>query len=415
MSYSILPSPHFVVKNTKIFNTEDEKNELGQIKNLKIFIYQGNFLNQKNIEIKRILLEKANFFISIEDFKFFDNFFSSKFSEKKIRIKNSKLFYKDKDDKTISIFPISNSRLYYDIRNNRNEVIANGKLFQVPTNIKYIKDTKNNKNSIFQMNMNKLNLEMKNISDETNQFYTAVNELVIKNSKFITNYSKKDSLVTISSKDSKLGFSNLDYKGMINLDPFDFSFDINLEKLDLYRFIFSNLVLEEALKINSIYNKNLSGKISLNVEELIKNKLFNSGQIFLGFTNGDLNFDNSYLLNKKIGLMTFLKSNLVSRNGEVILRSTVKFNILNQKNFFKVFQVPKKKRTSLKNIFFEFEYNMFKGQLMITDLSLKKDYKELINNDEMILFDFGKNQKNKNEKWVTLKKFINVFFENYSG
>jgi len=41
ISYSILPAPHFLIKNAKIFNDDrDNPKELSQIKKLKIFISQ---------------------------------------------------------------------------------------------------------------------------------------------------------------------------------------------------------------------------------------------------------------------------------------------------------------------------------------------------------------------------------------
>ena len=109
INYSILPSPNIVIKNVKIFNDDTKSpKELTQIKKLKIFISQKSILNQKNLRINEILIEDANFSVQFVDFKFFKNYFETKLSKKKVKIKNSKVFFKDKKNETISLFSISN-------------------------------------------------------------------------------------------------------------------------------------------------------------------------------------------------------------------------------------------------------------------------------------------------------------------
>ena len=55
ISYRILPTPHFLLKDTKIFQNDNEQISLSSdIKNLKVFIYQGNFFNKKKCDLKRL-------------------------------------------------------------------------------------------------------------------------------------------------------------------------------------------------------------------------------------------------------------------------------------------------------------------------------------------------------------------------
>ena len=47
ISYRILPQPHFHIKDSKIYQTKlDVANEIGEAKDLKIFISQKNFLTK---------------------------------------------------------------------------------------------------------------------------------------------------------------------------------------------------------------------------------------------------------------------------------------------------------------------------------------------------------------------------------
>jgi len=113
--YLILPSPHILVENVKIFddNLKNPK-ELSQIKKLRIYISQKNLLNQNAVKLNKILIEDANFLIQKKYYGFFDDYLKSQFSKKKIIIKNSNFFLKDKNNKTISIFPVKNINLFYD-------------------------------------------------------------------------------------------------------------------------------------------------------------------------------------------------------------------------------------------------------------------------------------------------------------
>ena len=63
ITYRILPKPHFYIKDSRIFQIQSEiSNEIGQVKELKVFIKQGNFSNNQNIDIDKLIISKANFF-----------------------------------------------------------------------------------------------------------------------------------------------------------------------------------------------------------------------------------------------------------------------------------------------------------------------------------------------------------------
>ena len=136
INYSILPSPHYIIKDVKIFNnlTQSEK-EVAQIKKLKIFISQKNFFNKNNIIIKKITIQETNFLVQKKDLKFIDSFLGKKFSKNPIIIKKSNFFYKDKKNNDIVFFPISKIKLIYDEKKSKNTASGKGKIFNTPFNI----------------------------------------------------------------------------------------------------------------------------------------------------------------------------------------------------------------------------------------------------------------------------------------
>ena len=125
IKYLILPAPHVLVENVKIFdnNLKDPK-ELSQIKKLKIYISQKNLFDQNDLKITKILVEDANFLVQNKSYEFFDDYLKNQFSKKKVIIKNSNFFFKSKNNKTISIFPIKNINLFYDEEKSANQITA---------------------------------------------------------------------------------------------------------------------------------------------------------------------------------------------------------------------------------------------------------------------------------------------------
>ena len=102
IQYNILPRPHFLIENVKFYsNNNSIPKELGQIKNLKVFISQKNFIKKNSIGISSISLDNTNFLVHQKDLKYFKYFLEKKFSNKKLKVINSKFFYLDDNEDVI--------------------------------------------------------------------------------------------------------------------------------------------------------------------------------------------------------------------------------------------------------------------------------------------------------------------------
>ena len=223
-------------------------------------------------------------------------------------------------------------------------------------------------------------------------------------------YKKKYSCDDIKYNDQ------IKYNGIIRFDPFNLKLNVDLQQINLDELLQNSYIFQELLKTNLLFNKNLNGNIILNAKKIIRNKLFDSTKILLNFKNGEINFNNTYLLSNKIGSLNLYSSSIEIINNEFILKGSYNFNIENQKEFFKIFQIARDNRKFIKNIYFDMEYNMFKDELRIMNFklndlnSLQSDY---IGN---ILDDYNnKNEKDKIQNWIELKKFVNKLFINYAG
>jgi len=415
IKYLILPAPHILVQDVKIFD-DNKKNpkELSQIKKLKVFISQKSLLNRKNLTITKFLIKDANFLIQKNDFKYLNNFIKKKFSEKKIIIKNSNIFFKDKNNETVSIFNISNLKLFYDEKKLENLIISNGKLFKIPFNFKWNKKFEPESGSEFFMELKKLLMNIKNISAPIeNEINSGKNILSLGNLKFITDYKIEKKLILLDSKKSKLINNEIEYRGQIYLKPFDLDLNIFLKKFNINKFISKSDTYKELLYTKIPFNKNLSAKIAFDIEHVVKNKLFDAAKFFLKFDNGEINLNNSYLVSNKIGKLNVDNSSLKFIEDQLIFKGNFDFQIKNDKEFYKSFQTPKRNRKKLKNIYFDIEFNIFENSLKVVKISFNDLNAEPSDPVKSILEQYSNNQDNKIENWIDLKIFTNKILENY--
>ena len=78
-------APHFLIKNSEIYRDNLEKPKvLSEIKKLKVFI-NINFFDKEKINIKKIIIEDANFFLEDNDFNFFNKICDKKIFNKDIK------------------------------------------------------------------------------------------------------------------------------------------------------------------------------------------------------------------------------------------------------------------------------------------------------------------------------------------
>ena len=416
ITYSILPSPHFIIENVKIFNDKDaDLEELSQIKKLKIFVYQDNFFFQNKIRIKKILIEEANILISKKDLIFFENLFNKKFSNKQFIVKNSKIFYRNKKKETVSIFDISKLNLNYNERKLINEIVTKGQIYNIPYKFKWTRDFKIKKKTITDIELEELKLTMKDINSYSNKENYSLNFLNIAGTRLNSEYKVLKDKINFKSDNSKIFKNDLSYNGEMFFNPFELKLSINLKKLDLKQSLILLNLSEQLLKSNLLFNENINANISFNLKEIIKNKLFNSSKIFLNFYNGKINIDNSYLISNKIGKLKLTNTNFERISNGVVFTSTFNLNIVDQDKFYKVFQISKNNRIPLEDIFFELKINFINKNFKITNFRINNLNNKPNDMTQEVIDEYNSNDQNDIKNWIDLKNFTNKIFSNYSG
>ena len=142
--YGLLPKPHFVIKDLLIL--QDNK-EIGLAKSFKVYIKLNSFFSIENLETTDLIFNKADFNLNQQDISFFKKLLKTPPNENNIIIKNSNIFFEDKNQDILFINKINYSKFYYDSFNLQNILISKNEIFNVPYKLT-IKNDKFNKKII---------------------------------------------------------------------------------------------------------------------------------------------------------------------------------------------------------------------------------------------------------------------------
>jgi len=412
ISYQILPSPNFTIKNVKILDDSDEASKtFGRIKTFKVFISQRNLFNKEKIKINKILITEANFLIDKKNFNFFTKFTSKIFSQKIIKIKKSNLFFKDEAGETLLINKIKRLVLYFDKKSLLNTIELNGEVLNIPYRLDFTKDLISKKN-ITLIKSNKLRINYKNVSTEINKHDEGINTISLLTSKLKTKYRLEKKILSFKSEDSKLLNNKIDYEGKIDIDPFDFNISIDLNKINLSKILDANSILFSFVKSGLLFNNNISANILLNSKKVLDNKMFNKLKINFIIQDGIISFDNSQFLIDKIGSLVLVDGKLAKKKDAIIFSGDFNLKLNDSNKFFSAIQTRKNNRRLIKNIYFNFEFDFLKNQLYLNNFKID----DLMTSDRTlnILNDFNRNNEQINNL-IMFNNLINKILNSYSG
>ncbi len=411
ISYDILPSPHFKIKNVKIFDDDlEQPKQLAEIKQLKIFIDQNNFFNKEKLNINEILLENTNFSFGKKNSNFLNKFVNTKFSKKKIKITKSSIFYKNNNNETIAIIKIPRVTIFHDDTNVLNLLNLKGEVFNIPFDFDIKKNFLLSESKETNFTAKKIKLDIFNRSlKNSNDSFIGSNVISILNLKLNTHYTLSKNLIMFKSKKSKMNNSILNYNGKFSLKPFDLSLDMNIDDYKLFELLSSNSIFFEFIRTNLLFNENISANISIAGLSDGSN-ILSSSTFFFNIVNGTINFDKTKLINDKIGLMEVINSNLLFEDGKLIMKSEILIDIKNLDNLFRFTQTPKRSRKIIKNIIVNFDYDFLTEEIEFN--SIKIDGSEVNDKVMSIVEDFSEIKEiNLNKS----RRALNNLFSVYDG
>ena len=416
ITYRILPAPHFSIKDSKLFILNSNvNNEIGELKELKIFIGQKNLFKKDKIILNKILIKNANFFLKKQNLSFFNELVNKKFSDQKVKIKNSKLFFNDKKDNTVFIYSIKNLVAEYARDTGKNIINIDGEIFKIPVKLYWEKDLIR-KHKILKANLKKINIDILNKSIFQKDKYSYQNEISILSSKFKTNYDFVKNKINFNSEQSMVRNTPIAYNGNIDLKPLFIKTEAQSKTFDLYYILKNSFWFNEILKAGFIFNENLNGKISVKSDKILKNKLFEKISFITNVSEGNLDFNETILINEKIGDLKILRSSFIEKDDKIFLEAKAVLNIKELDSFYKKLLIPKSKRKDLTKIEFSFEFDTINTNFKVNKINFYNLKNKKINSEKIDdLVDSYVDKRfeylNSNGFKNFLKEIINAYFE----
>ena len=411
ISYRILPAPHYLIRDSKILiNKDNVKKSIAEIKEFQVFLYQGNFFSKEKLNIKKIVINGANFSLLRSDFDLLNKLKKKKFSTKKIEINNSKIFFKDNLEEIILIIKIDKTDLFFDNKKLSNFLNLKGEVFNIPFifNFNSRNDTINYEKISFKSKKIKLNIS--NESTVEKELTSGENNISFLTSSINTKYSVREKLIIFKSDISKLTNFQINYDGKLSINPFDLNFNIYLDNHRISKLLNINPILVEFIKSGMLFNENISVKNSISINSNEKNEIFQNAKINFNIVNGKLNLDNSIFVNSKIGLLELDNSSLFIENDNLILNTNIFFKIKDSDALFSFLNTNKKSRKNIRNILINLDYNFLKDEINFNDIKI--DNNRVSDKFLDIFEDLSDNSSN---NMIKSRRLINQLLSIYEG
>ena len=401
IQYNFFPKPHFSSKNLLILSN---KRKIAEVKNFKIFIDFENFFNFNQIQTQDVILDKADFNLKKTDLSFFTNLLKTEPNRNKLKIKRSNLFFTNRDDEVLFINQINDSNFYYDLKNLKNVIVSKGRVFNVPYKL-IVGNDKLNKILDFEFTAKKLVLKIENQTDYKNKNETGNLKISFKNKNNIFEYQINENTLDIISKDN-----NKIFKGLMEFKPF---YLVSNFKYQTFRIkdLLNNPFFREILKSQVLNNKNLNAIINFDVKNVYDFDRFSDLSLKLKIEEGNYNFSNSNIIWKENVKVSFSDAFLNFDKEKINLNGRTSFNVKNQDEFFKFFQIKKDLRKNIGKIELDFNYDFNEEKITFDNLRIDNKSNKKI---EEIISNFNSNSKKFFNK-VTFKNFVNDLLVAYFG
>jgi hypothetical protein len=310
----------------------------------------------------------------------------------------------NKDDEVLFINQINDSQIYYDLKKLKNIFVSKSKVFNVPYKL-IIGNDKLNEILDFELVSKKLVLKIENETDYKMEEDIGSLKISFKNKSNIFNYQINQSTMNVFLNDS-----NKTFKGLLEFKPFYLVSNINYQTFRL-KDLFNNPFFIEILKSQILNNKNLNALINFNVRNVYDFDRFSNLSLKLKIEEGNYNFSNSNILWKENVKVLFSDAFLNFDQEKINLNGRTSFEVRNEDEFYKFFQIKKELRKNIEKIELDFNYDFNEEKITFDNLRIDNKSNKKI---EEIVSNFNSRSKKFFNK-VTLKNFVNDILIAYFG
>ena len=406
IKYNFFPKPHFIINDSLIIN---EQKEISKIKKLKIFLSLDSLFSLKNIQIKDLILENANFNLNKNNYKFFFQLLTKNFKNGNLIIKDSNVFFRNLDGEVLFINKVVRMKFYYEQKELKNIFYSKNEIFNIPFSMEtYFNE---DKSKIFsKLNLDMIKLKIENELTLNGKKKIGKSELIFNKIRHNINYKLEKNYFDLHIFD-KLDQPSINYKGRFNLKPFYASLEGKVNKINLQYIFGSNAIIAQLLKTEIFNNKNLDFILNISAENIYKSVNFKNIELNSKIHEGLIDVDNSKFQWKNFVNFELSETLIYVRNGELVLDGKLKININDYDEVYKFLLTPKNYRNKFKQIDLNFNYNFDKKIAELKDIKIDNKIDQNINKilNNVIL------KKDDLQNKIYFKNLLNEAIKNYSG
>ncbi len=406
IKYNFFPKPHFIISDSKIINNEKE---ISKISKLKIFISFDNLFSLKNIGVRDLILENANFHLNTKNYNFFVELLNRGFQDGDITINNSNVFFKHVEDEVLFIIKVFKMKYYFDSKELKNVFYSENEIFNIPFSVESFFSEDNKKNlSKINFNLLKLNIENELIFE---------NDKKVGKSKFNFNKIKRfvDYKIEKNSFDfhifDKIDQPDVNYKGKFNFKPFFANLEGSLDEINLNYLLGNNAIVAQLLKTEIFNNKNIDLKLNINANSIYKNYNFKNIKLNSKIQEGLIDTDNTKFEWRDIADFELLESLIFVRNGELVLDGKLRINVKDYNGLYKFLLTPKNYRNKINQIDLNFTFNFDKKIAALKDIKIDNKINHNINKILSNIIIKKDDLQNK----IYFKNLLNEAIKSYAG
>ena len=360
------------------------------------------------MNINKIIIDNANFTLIPSNLKLLKNFRNTDFSKNKIKIKNSKIFFKNNLKEVISIITIEKGNLFFDNKKLLNLFNLKGRIFNIPFNFN-LESNNENEEINFSSKSLKLNIINKLFTKKNNQI-SGENIISFLNNKINTKYDVDKKLIIFKSNSSRINNTQVDYSGLLSINPFNFDIKIYLKDYSILRLLNINSILNEFIKSELLFNENISVNISMFVNSKKNSSFFKNAKINFNVVSGKINFDKTIFDNDKIVSLELDNSNLYLKGNNLVFNSDIFIVVKDSDRLFSFFNTKKSSRKNFKDVLINLEYDFLSNQISFNKI--------IIDNNEVSEQFLNTAQEFKgidSNNFLKTKRFINKLLNVYEG
>jgi hypothetical protein len=402
-SYNFFPKPNFKFEDSSFLNQVESSGEI------KIYVSPKYLLFPNKIKIEDVIFDKMNFNLNKENYSFFLELLNNDFSNFSFKVKNSNIFYRNIENDVLFINKINELKYFYDNKNLENILLADNEIFNIPYKTE-IKNDINKKQIISKLNLNFINLEIKNIFDYKNFEKDGLVMITHNHNKSEGTYNLKKNFFKFNYFDKSLN-QNFEYNGFITLKPFFSELSGYLDEINLDILLNSNSILVQFLKTGLLNSKNLNINTNIIAKQTTSLKDFVNIALNFKISEGLVDINETKFSLKNYANIKITDSLLYTNNNNLILDALISINVKNFNELYKIFQTPRSNRIEIKKIEFRLSYNFDQMTANLNDIKLDEIINQKVNKtlNQIILKD--NNLQNK----IYLKNLVNQAINDYAG